>query len=163
MSALLAEACRISLASPRVDVPVRAPRLHQGLIASGDQFVSTARSAALIRSALRGAGMEPLALEMEGAAVAQVCHDYGIPFAAVRTISDRSDEDSPTDFQHFVTHVASQHARAIIGQLMQLLPGASTPGHAPTMGIGRRAYLSQPRRRKYHIGTMPLAAISNSA
>ena len=105
-------------------IPLLTCQLHQGLIASGDQFVSTARSAALIRSALRGAGMEPLALEMEGAAVAQVCHDYGIPFAAVRTISDRSDEDSPTDFQHFVTHVASQHARAIIGQLMHLLPGA---------------------------------------
>ena len=124
LSALLAEACRRSLASPQVDVPVRAARLHQGLIASGDQFVSTAQSAALIQSALRGAGMEPLAVEMEGAAVAQVCHDYGIPFAAVRTISDRSDEDSATDFQHFVTHVASHHARAIVGHLMPLLPVA---------------------------------------
>ena len=120
LSERLAQACRASLdAAPP---SARAPGLHRGLIVSGDQFVSTAHSAQRIQGALRDAGLEPLAVEMEGAAVAQVCHDYNIPFAAVRTISDRSDEASPNDFQHFVTHVASRYARAIVDQLMPLLP-----------------------------------------
>lgn len=120
LSERLAQACRTSLAA--AGAAGRMPGMHRGLIVSGDQFVSTAHSAGRIQSALQGAGLEPLAVEMEGAAVAQVCHDYGIPFAAVRTISDRSDEASATDFQHFVTHVASRYARAIIDELMPLLP-----------------------------------------
>lgn len=120
LSALLAEAGHASL--DVLPPAARAPVLHRGLIVSGDQFVSTAQAAARIQDGLRGAGLQPLAVEMEGAAVAQVCHDYRIPFAAVRTISDRSDEASANDFQHFVTHVASRYARAIVGQLMPLLP-----------------------------------------
>jgi hypothetical protein len=42
--------------------------------------------------ALQARRPDALAVEMEGAAVAQVCHDYGVPFAAVRTISDRADD-----------------------------------------------------------------------
>jgi len=122
LSDRLAQACRASL--PGTGSTGRAAGLHRGLIVSGDQFVSTAHAAGGIQAALRGAGLEPLAVEMEGAAVAQVCHDYGIPFAAVRTISDRSDEASANDFQHFVTHVASRYARAIVEQLMPLLPQA---------------------------------------
>jgi adenosylhomocysteine nucleosidase len=121
LSGLLAQACRQSLDDPGRDASLRRPGLHRGLIVSGDQFVATAQSAAALQAALRSAALEPLAVEMEGAAVAQVCHDYGVAFAAVRTISDRSDEDSATDFQHFVTHVASHYARSIIEQLMPLL------------------------------------------
>ena len=120
LSDRLAQACRSSLAA--AGAPGRTPGLHRGLIVSGDQFVSTAQAAGRIQEALQDAGLAPLAVEMEGAAVAQVCHDYGIAFAAVRTISDRSDEASATDFQHFVTHVASRYARAIIDELMPLLP-----------------------------------------
>ncbi len=123
LSCLLAQACQRSLAVARTGVPARPSVVHRGLVARGDQFVCTAPAASRLPAELHDVGMAPLAVEMEGAAVAQVCHDYGVPFAAVRTISDRADEDSAADFQHFVTHVASQHARAIIGQLMPLLPG----------------------------------------
>jgi len=124
LSALLAQACASSLAGTAAGETVRPPRLHRGLIISGDQFLSDAQSSASIQQALREAGMEPLAVEMEGAAVAQVCHDYGIAFAAVRTISDRSDEESAISFQHFVTHVASRYACAIVAHLLPLLPDA---------------------------------------
>ncbi len=50
-----------------------APRLHQGLVASGDRFVSCAQVSRALREPLRAAGHEVLAVEMEGAAVAQVC------------------------------------------------------------------------------------------
>ena len=97
------------------------PTVHQGLITSGDRFVSTAQASAALLLRLGDAAMSPLAVEMEGAAVAQVCHDYGVPFAAVRTISDRADEQAATDFQHFVTDVASRYALGIVDRLMRAL------------------------------------------
>ena len=94
------------------DFHLHAPRVHQGLIVSGDRFVSTtAESQALQRSL-----PDALAVEMEGAAVAQVCLDYGVPFAAVRTISDRADDEAHTDFNRFIRDVASRYSLAILSQ-----------------------------------------------
>ena len=100
---------------------LRSPKVHRGLLVSGDRFVSTAAESEALRRHLPDA----LAVEMEGAAVAQVCHDYGIPFAAVRTISDRADDQAHVDFPHFVTHVASRYALRIVDRFMQL--GRATP------------------------------------
>ena len=95
--------------------------IHTGRIATGDQFVCRATVAQQLVKDLTAVGLAPLAVEMEGAAVAQVCADYGVPFAAVRTISDRADDQAHVDFPVFVAEVASPCARAIIGKLMHLL------------------------------------------
>jgi adenosylhomocysteine nucleosidase len=118
LSALLFQAAGRALASA---VGMPGARVHQGLIASGDRFVSGADESAALRAALAQAGHEVLAVEMEGAAVAQVCHDYGIAFAAVRTISDRADDSAHVDFSRFVDQVASRYARAMIEHLLILL------------------------------------------
>jgi adenosylhomocysteine nucleosidase len=97
------------------------PTVHQGLIASGDRFVSSAQDAACVLQGLQGAGFEPLAVEMEGAAVAQVCRDYDVPFAAMRTISDRADAQAHVDFSAFVNQVASPYAFSVINELMKAL------------------------------------------
>ena len=97
------------------------PVVHAGLIASGDRFVSSAIESRCLLDGLKDVGLAPLAVEMEGAAVAQVCHDYGVPFAAVRTISDCADDQAPQDFSRFVREVASPCARAIIQKLMPML------------------------------------------
>lgn len=96
--------------------------VHAGLIASGDRFVSGAAESQALQNALQTGGFVPLAVEMEGAAVAQVCFDYGIAFAAVRTISDRADDQAHVDFPSFVAEVASVYALAIINEFMRLLP-----------------------------------------
>lgn len=93
------------------------PRLHQGLLISGDRFVATTRESAALRQALPQA----LAVEMEGAAVAQVCHDYAVPFAAVRTISDRADDSAHHDFNRFMAAVASRYSAAIIANMLTRL------------------------------------------
>jgi adenosylhomocysteine nucleosidase len=87
--------------------------LHRGLVASGDRFVSTTYESRALQAALPDA----LAVEMEGAAFAQVCHDYGVPFAAVRTISDRADDEAHGDFMTFIQEVASRHSAAIVDAL----------------------------------------------
>jgi adenosylhomocysteine nucleosidase len=47
-----------------------------------------------------------------------VCHDYGVPFAAVRTISDRADDYATTDFSRFIQEVASRYTSVLIGAWM---------------------------------------------
>jgi adenosylhomocysteine nucleosidase len=102
----LARAARAAL--PRVV-------LHRGLVVSGDRFVSTTAESQTLQLALPQA----LAVEMEGAAIAQVCHDYGIPFAAVRTISDRADDEAHVDFTRFIQEVASRHSAAVVEALLR--------------------------------------------
>ena len=63
-----------------------------------------------------------LALEVEGAAVAQVCLDYGVPFGAVRTISDRADDTAHIDFSLFIREVASPYAMAILDEFFKNYP-----------------------------------------
>lgn len=84
--------------------------VHRGLVVSGDRFVASAAESQLLHQALPDA----LAVEMEGAAFAQVCRDYGVPFAAVRTISDRADDAAHGDFLSFIDEVASRHSAAIV-------------------------------------------------
>lgn len=95
--------------------------IHSGLIASGDRFISDAQDAAAVLADLQLAGFPALAVEMEGAAIAQVCRDYGVPFAAMRTISDRADDQAHVDFSAFVNQVASPYALAIVSEFMHLL------------------------------------------
>lgn len=102
-------------------LPRGAAKVHRGLVASGDRFVSGAQESATLRASLVASGHEVLAIEMEGAAVAQVCHDYGLPFAAVRTISDRADDSAHVDFPAFVEQVAGRYAREIIRRFLGLL------------------------------------------
>jgi adenosylhomocysteine nucleosidase len=89
-------------------------RLHRGLVVSGDRFVATTGESRALQAALPDA----LAVEMEGAAIAQVCHDYGVPFAAVRTVSDRADDEAHGDFLRFIEEVASRHSAAIVAALL---------------------------------------------
>ena len=97
-------------------------RAHHGLVASGDRFVSSADECARLRTTFRDAGHDVLAVEMEGAAVAQVCVDYGVAFAAMRTISDRADATAHVDFAQFIDTVASRYADHIVRNLLQSLP-----------------------------------------
>jgi adenosylhomocysteine nucleosidase len=91
-------------------------RVHRGLVVSGDRFVATTSESRALQSALPDA----LAVEMEGAAIAQVCHDFGVPFAAVRTVSDRADDEAHGDFVSFIRDVASRHSAAIVEALLSV-------------------------------------------
>ncbi len=103
----VAAACRI-VAATRTHVAQAG--VHEGLVLSGDRFVATRAESDALRLLLPDA----LAVEMEGAAVAQVCHDFGRPFAVVRTISDRADDEAHADFQRFVREVAAPYSRDIV-------------------------------------------------
>lgn len=75
--------------------------VHAGRIASGDQFIA---SEADVERLHRQFGC--LAVEMEGAAVAQACVRLGLPFVVVRSISDEAGSSAHVDFPAFLTMAA---------------------------------------------------------
>jgi adenosylhomocysteine nucleosidase len=89
------------------------PRLFTGTIASGDKFFSNEEDKQLLQQHLP----EVLCVEMEGAAVAQVCYEYAVPFLVIRTISDTAGEDSHIDFVRFIEVVAQKYAAEIMKQI----------------------------------------------
>lgn len=94
-----------------------APKLVYGDIASGDQFINSDEKREEILGFLPGIQC----VEMEGAAVAQVCLEFGVPFTVIRTISDTADHNARIDFNKFIVEVANAYSRAIISELMRLL------------------------------------------
>ncbi|MCX7252331.1 MAG: 5'-methylthioadenosine/adenosylhomocysteine nucleosidase [Burkholderiales bacterium] len=96
---------------------LHSPRVHRGNIITGDRFVATAAESRALRSELGAA----LAVDMESAAVAQVCHDYGVPFCAVRTVSDRADDQAHVDFPAFLQQVARHYSGHVINGALSRL------------------------------------------
>jgi len=104
-------------AATRASFGLHAPRVHAGKIITGDRFVATAAESAALRAELD----EALAVDMESAAVAQVCHDFGVPFGAVRTISDRADDSAHVDFPAFLRQVARHYSGRIVQGVLSRL------------------------------------------
>ncbi|MDD1783052.1 5'-methylthioadenosine/adenosylhomocysteine nucleosidase [Enterovibrio sp. ZSDZ35] len=61
-------------------------RVHAGIIATGDQFIADKTVVKMLQEEF-----DALAVEMEGAAVAQVTGMLNIPLVVIRTISDKAD------------------------------------------------------------------------
>jgi adenosylhomocysteine nucleosidase len=89
---------------------ISQPKLVIGDIASGDQFFSSIEQKHVLNSQLPNI----LCVEMEGAAVAQVCYEYEVPFCIIRTISDTADDKSHIDFPSFIKKISSKYAAEII-------------------------------------------------
>jgi adenosylhomocysteine nucleosidase len=71
-------------------------RIVPGLICTGDQFVTNREQLDAIKTAYP----DGMAVDMESAAIAQVCHLYGLPFVSFRIISD-----TPGAEAHFETYL----------------------------------------------------------
>ena len=65
-------------------------RLHGGLICTGDQFITAGQELETILRRFPDA----LAVDMESAAIAQVCHLYQVPFLSFRIISDTPNHEN---------------------------------------------------------------------
>lgn len=94
---------------------VGRPKVRSGLIVSGDQFIADAARAKGLRALLPAAQC----VEMEGAAVAQVCYEHGVPMAIVRVISDKADHEAPVDFLRFIDKVASHFTSGIVLEMLR--------------------------------------------
>jgi adenosylhomocysteine nucleosidase len=104
-------------AATRAAFGLQTPRVRCGKIITGDRFVATAAESRALRAELS----EALAVDMESGAVAQVCHDYVVPFCAVRTISDRADDAAHVDFPAFLQRVARHYSGRMLDTVLRLL------------------------------------------
>jgi len=92
-------------------------RVRKGRVLSGDRFVADRDEVRRLRGEFGGA-----CVEMEGAAVAQVCAMNGIPFVIIRSMSDRADGSAHVDFTEF-TRLAADHSYQLVSRIMQRLSG----------------------------------------
>lgn len=87
-------------------------RIHEGIIATGDQFVNQAD----VRQAIHDR-FQARAIEMEGAAVAHACYVMGVPCGVLRSISDKADGHSDMDYPAFV-ELAAGHSMQVVEALL---------------------------------------------
>ena len=97
------------------DFNISQPQLHKGLIVSGDQFVHEKEQVDKILIDFP----EALCVEMEGAAVAQVCFEYKIPFSVIRTISDNANETATLDFNKFINKISNIYGLFIVKHILK--------------------------------------------
>lgn len=96
--------------STRRALGIASPVSHVGQIISGDAFIAGATEVSDLQSRLPQA----LCVEMEGAAVAQVCHEHDVPFGVMRVISDNADDTAAVDFPTFLHHVAARYTHGVL-------------------------------------------------
>jgi len=87
----------------------RAPQVVRGTVATGDVFVALPAKKEELRKEL-GAD----AVEMEGAAVAQVCWQWGVPCLVIRCLSDLADHNAVTDARAFQEVAARNSALLVV-------------------------------------------------
>lgn len=86
-----------------------------GLIATGDRFMHIAEDVALTR----GKFPEMIACEMEAAAVAQVCHQFDMPFVIIRALSDIAGKENVVAFDAFLAQAADHSTRVVLEMIKQ--------------------------------------------
>jgi adenosylhomocysteine nucleosidase len=88
----------------------------RGLICTGDQFMNDPQRVE------RKRGLFPTmkAVEMEAAAIAQTCFQFGVPFIIIRALSDIAGKESNLSFDQFLVTAAKHSAEMIIAMIDEL-------------------------------------------
>ncbi|QFF99510.1 5'-methylthioadenosine/S-adenosylhomocysteine nucleosidase [Psychrobacillus glaciei] len=87
-----------------------------GLIATGDIFMHNPEKVEAVRNNFP----QMKACEMEAAAVAQVCHQFEVPFVVIRALSDIAGKESSISFDEFLP-VAAKHSTEIVLRVIEKL------------------------------------------
>lgn len=91
-------------------------RSHVGLIATGDSFVAGQDKIAAIKNHFP----EVLAVEMEGAAIAQAAVNAGKPVLVIRAMSDTAQGDANITFDEFIIQAGERSAQILITFLREV-------------------------------------------
>ncbi len=101
------------LSSLAIDIAVeQGVACARGIIASGDQFISSEEKKDYIRKTF-GA----IACEMEGAAVGHVCYLAGVEFVVIRCISDSATGEAEMEYPEMVSHAAKRSTALVLAML----------------------------------------------
>lgn len=88
----------------------------KGLVCSGDSFIGSDDAAQLIKTNFANIA----AVEMEGAAIAQVCHLMETPFVVIRSLSDIAGKTSTMSFEAYLEVAAKNSAQFVMNILQRL-------------------------------------------
>ena len=94
-----------------------AEHVFQGTIATGDQFVASGDYVKTLHEQF-----DAVACEMEGASVAAVCTQYGVPFVVIRSMSDKADGNAHESIENFGDLAADNSSRIVIRMMDALNP-----------------------------------------
>ncbi|SJZ99374.1 adenosylhomocysteine nucleosidase [Pilibacter termitis] len=83
---------------------------NRGLIVTGDSFVHAPSKVLEIKEHFP----DVLAVEMEGAAIAQVAHQFGIPFLVIRAMSDTADHKATQSFDEFIVEAGKRSGEMVL-------------------------------------------------
>lgn len=83
-----------------------------GRIVSGDKFISNIEDKTKIWNIFKAS-----CVEMEGAGIAQTCFLNKIPFVIIRTISDKAEEGTPTNYNEFLKDSALTSSKIVSGMI----------------------------------------------
>ncbi|MFD2165290.1 5'-methylthioadenosine/S-adenosylhomocysteine nucleosidase [Thalassotalea euphylliae] len=89
-----------------------------GLITTGDTFMTADDDIAKARANFPTMA----AVEMEGAAIAQTCHQFDVPFVVIRSMSDIAGKESPTSFEAYL-ETASVNSSKLVTSMIDSLKG----------------------------------------
>lgn len=81
---------------------------HQGMIATGDKFLTSLEEKAKILE-----NFDALAVDMESGSIGHVCFSNKKPFGIIRSISDNANDESVVDFFQFLDEAAGRAAEAV--------------------------------------------------
>lgn len=91
-------------------------KVAKGLIVTGDSFMNDPVRVEFVRSKFP----ELMAAEMEAAAVAQVCHQFKVPFVIIRALSDIAGKESDVSFDQFLEKAAVNSTNLVLNFLSKL-------------------------------------------
>lgn len=95
---------------------ITSPKVITGKIASGDKFVSDEAT----RQSLIADVPDLQAVEMEGAAVAQICHEHDVKYLVIRTISDTANHEAAIDFMAFIKEVSNHYSKEVVMNYLRM-------------------------------------------
>ncbi|MGD6818190.1 5'-methylthioadenosine/S-adenosylhomocysteine nucleosidase [Metabacillus sp. 84] len=81
-----------------------------GMIATGDSFMNDPERVEYIRTKFDNL----YAVEMEAAAIAQVCHQFQVPFVIIRALSDIAGKESDVSFDQFLEKAGLHSAEHVL-------------------------------------------------
>jgi adenosylhomocysteine nucleosidase len=106
-----------TLVTPQIlmELGIGRPRVHVGQIATGDEFIHGP-----LKDVVRSRTPDALCVDMEGAAVAQVCIEHGgVPLCVIRSISDLASGTASVDFPRFLEALARHYSAEILTRMFE--------------------------------------------
>lgn len=110
----LAQLCSVDLRLEKLETKEKtySPKIISGVVVTGDTFIASSAKVQQLRQRFNAD-----AVETEGAAVAQVCHQLKVPCIIIRSISDYADEDAGNILEKYC-QIASDNAASLVLEIL---------------------------------------------